>query len=57
MTRVRYSPRLSWKPFVKVKWRERNAKRGRVHRSWRIYLFGLLPVWSMPRAVTDEVAQ
>lgn len=47
MSRVRYTPRLTWRPIVRVRYKRVIGHE--VHRSWRFYLFGLLPVVSVPR--------
>jgi len=47
--RTRYQPRLTWKPVVRVKHRRIvGGYGGEVLRGWRLYLFGIVPLWVVP---------
>jgi hypothetical protein len=50
MTRFRYRPHFSFLPIVPVRWRSAPHYHPRAARlSWRLYLFGLLPLMHLPR--------
>jgi len=47
--RAHYSPRLSWRPIVPVRWRSYPDGYGNPRLGWRLYVFGVLPICIVPR--------
>lgn len=57
MTRVHYTPRFTPWPIKAVRWRSQLHGYGTEARlAWKLYLFGLLPIASLPRR-SREVAK
>lgn len=47
--RRHYTPRLTWKPIVPVRWRSMPQGYGNATLGWRLYLFGIVPLFTVPR--------
>jgi hypothetical protein len=56
VTRTHYTPRLSWKPLRFVRWRS-CPYAGEVRKRWRLYLFGVMPIGSIPRGPACRACQ
>jgi len=53
---ARYKPRLSLLPIVPVRWRSPSPKPDEtIRRSWRLFLFGVVPVATVPRGVVAPI--
>jgi len=49
VNRRRYTPRLSLMPLRFVRWRTHTEYGAPAAARWRVYLFGVLPIASLPR--------
>jgi len=54
MNHRHYTRRPTWRPLVVVRWRSRPHGCPDARLGWRLYLFGVLPVGTLPRRESRE---